>query len=283
MRREDWDIVIEPRTSKARFDWRELVRYKDLISLFVKRDFISLYKQTILGPLWVVIQPILTTITFSIVFFKIAQIDTGVHPILFYMIGVTTWTYFADCVTKTSETFIANQNIFGKVYFPRLVTPLSIVITNLIKFGIQFGLFLLIYAYFVVIIGQDVTLNWQLVLIPVLILKMALLGLGVGLIIASLTIKYRDLRFLIQFGIQLAMYATPVVYPLSKIGKEYQWILQLNPMTSIIETFKTGFFGPDFGVFEWSYFAYSFAVTLLIFFFGVYLFNRVERTFMDNI
>src|SRR5690606_27334396 len=196
-------------------------------------------------------QPILTTITFSIVFFRIANIGTGVHPVLFYMIGVTTWAYFADCVVKTSETFIANQNIFGKVYFPRLVTPISIVITNLIKFAIQFGLFLLVYIYFTFFTDDPIQIHWTIVLLPVLILNMAILGLGIGLFIASMTTKYRDLKFLIQFGIQLAMYATPVVYPLSTIGEKYRWVLQLNPMTSIIETFKSAFFGAEFGIFNW--------------------------------
>lgn len=283
MKEDDWDLVIEPGKHKSVIDFKELSRYKDLILLFVKRDFISLYKQTVLGPLWVVIQPILTTITFSIVFFKIANIGTGVHPILFYMLGVTTWTYFADCVVKTSETFVANQNIFGKVYFPRLVTPISIVITNLIKFGIQLGLFLLIYVYFTFFTDDPIQLSWPLLFFPAIILIMAMLGLGIGLFIASMTTKYRDLRFLIQFGIQLAMYATPIVYPLSKINPEYQWIVQLNPMTSLIETLKVGFFGFEYGVFSWFYLGYSLVFSMILLFVGVKVFTRIEKSFMDSI
>ena len=257
--------------------------------LFVKRDFISLYKQTVLGPLWVVIQPILTTITFFIVFTKIASIGTGgVPPILFYMLGVTVWTYFSDCVIKTSDTFITNQNIFGKVYFPRLVVPLSLVITNLIKFGIQFLLFLLVYLYFALFTGGEAdpnawSLSWQLALIPVLLFAMAFLGLGVGLIISALTTKYRDLRFLIQFGIQLAMYGTPVVWPLSGIPEEHQWKLAINPMTGVVETFKVAFFGADFAVFNWAYLGYSFGFSFIILLIGMRLFAKVEKSFMDTI
>ncbi|UKN01559.1 ABC transporter permease [Paracrocinitomix mangrovi] len=283
MKDQDWDIIISPDTSKGTFQLKELLRYKDLILLFVKRDFISLYKQTILGPLWVVIQPVLTTITFYVVFNKIAKIETGVDPLLFYMLGVTTWTYFADCINKTSETFIANQSIFGKVYFPRLATPISLVITNLIKFAIQFALFLLIYLVFFFVTEQDLSPNLYLLLIPFLILCMAALGLGVGLIIASMTIKYRDLRFLIQFGIQLAMYITPVVYPLNAINAESRWVLQLNPMTNIIESFKVGFFGLDYGVMDFPFLAYSFVFAFCILWIGMKVFGRVERTFMDSI
>jgi lipopolysaccharide transport system permease protein len=287
MNKDDWDLVIDSKPKKTSGYFRELIRYKDLILMFVKRDFISLYKQTILGPLWVIIQPILTTITFTIVFGNIAKIDTGagVPPILFYLIGVTTWTYFSDCVTKTSETFISNQNIFGKVYFPRLVVPLSLVITNLIKFGIQIALFLVIYIFYMLfpVDGQDFNLNTLLFITPILVLTMATLGLGTGLIITSLTTKYRDLRFLIQFGIQLVMYATPVVYPLNNLSEKYQFILHLNPMTNIIESFKCGFFGPDYGVFDIFWLAYSIIAAILIFALGIRLFNRVEKTFMDTI
>lgn len=288
----DWDLVVKPKGKGASFSLSELLRYKDLLLLFVKRDFISLYKQTILGPLWVVIQPVLTTVTFLVIFTKIAEIGTnGVDPILFYLLGTTVWTYFADCVVKTSDTFIVNQNIFGKVYFPRLIVPLSLVITNLIKLGVQFVLFLGVYCVFLFVIGFDPHpetctmpgISWQIVLIPVLLLIMAMLGLGVGLIISSLTTKYRDLRFLIQFGIQLAMYATPVVWPLSRISEEYRWIALINPMASISETFKVAFFGADFGVFHWLHLAYSGALALIVLLIGVRIFSRIEKTFMDTI
>jgi lipopolysaccharide transport system permease protein len=288
---ENWDLIIRPKNEGTALNISELLRYKDLLILFVKRDFISLYKQTILGPLWVVIQPILTTITLYIVFTKIAQVGTGGVPeILFYMIGVTVWTYFADCVLKTSDTFILNQNIFGKVYFPRLIVPFSLVITNLVKFGVQILLFLAVYAFYE--FGVEKTANiegevwgmaWQMFLLPVLLVTMAFLGLGVGLIISALTTKYRDLRFLIQFGIQLAMYATPVVWPLSKIDEKYQWILALNPMTGIVESFKVAFFGETFAVFSWFNLAYSFVFSLIVLLIGMKLFSRVEKSFMDTI
>lgn len=286
----EWDLVIEPNTKGSILNFKEILRYRDLLFLFVKRDFISLYKQTILGPLWVVIQPILTTITFFIVFTKIAGVGTGgVPPILFYMLGVTVWVYFADCVTKTSDTFIQNQNIFGKVYFPRLVVPFSLIITNLIKFGVQFLLFLIIYTFYfffygnVSVDGPNWGLSWQAVLVPLLLITMAFLGLGVGLVISSLTTKYRDLRFLIQFGIQLAMYGTPVVWPLSSVSAQYQWILALNPMTSIVETFKAAFFGTDFAVFDWYHIIYSLGVSIIVLLIGMKLFSGVERSFMDTI
>lgn len=282
----EWDLIIKSKEEQTAFNFAELLRYKDLLVLFVKRDFISLYKQTILGPIWVVIQPILTTITFYIVFTKIAEIGTtGLPAILFYMLGVTVWTYFSDCVIKTSDTFIVNQNIFGKVYFPRIVVPLSLIITNLIKFGIQFVIFLLLYLVYFFFIEEDPA--WSIssygLLFPVLIIIMAALGLGIGLIISSLTTKYRDLRFLIQFGIQLAMYATPIVWPLSILDESVQWKLMINPMTSIVETFKVAFFGADFGVFNWGGLGYSFLFAIAVLFLGLKLFTRVEKSFMDTI
>lgn len=289
---QDWDLIINPTSSSRLTSFSELFRYKDLMMLFVKRDFISLYKQTVLGPLWVVIQPILTTITFFIVFSKIANIETdGIPPILFYMLGVTVWAYFSDCVVKTSDTFIVNQNIFGKVYFPRMIVPLSLILTNLIKLGIQFVLFVLVYLVFANFIGFDVNkdtgeiahMSWHLVLIPVLIVLLAALGLGFGLIISGLTTKYRDLRFLIQFGIQLMMYATPVVWPLSKVSEQYQMIAALNPLAGILETFKVAFFGMDNGVFNWFYLGYSAVFAFLVLIIGVKLFGRVEKTFIDTI
>jgi len=285
--KESWDLVIDSKNANTTFNLNELIRYKDLIFMFVKRDFISLYKQTILGPLWVIIQPILTTITFTIVFGKIAQIDTGknVPSVLFYMLGVTTWAYFADCVTKTSDTFTTNQNIFGKVYFPRIVVPLSIIISNLIKFGVQFGLFLILYFYFYYFTDAAFKPTPLLLLTPILVLIMAMLSLGIGIIISSLTTKYRDLKFLIQFGIQLAMYATPIVYPLnsSGISEKYRFILQLNPMTNIIEAFKTAFFGYSEGVFSWFWVGYSLIFSIIIIIIGSKVFNRIEKSFVDTI
>lgn len=290
---DHWDLVIRPQGKGTTFNWRELLRYRDLLFLFVKRDFISLYKQTVLGPIWVVIQPVLTTITFFIVFTKIASIGTaGIPPILFYMLGITVWTYFADCVVKTSDTFIVNQNLFGKVYFPRLVLPLSIVITNLIKFGIQTILFLLVYTFFYFFDPMDLGVNYgpniHILLFPVLVLIMAAMGLGFGLIISALTTKYRDLRFLIQFGIQLVMYATPVVWPLATIDKDLQWKLFLNPMASVVETFKVGFFGTGpanepFAVMNWYFLGYSFVFAMIVLIIGIRLFSRIEKSFMDTI
>ena len=284
---ENWDLVIEANHREASFNLSELKRYKDLILMFVKRDFISLYKQTILGPLWVIIQPVLTTITFTIVFGKIAQIDTGenVPSVLFYMIGITAWNYFSDCVTKTSDTFTTNQNIFGKVYFPRLVVPISIVISNLIKFAVQLLLFLLIYFYFIIIKPVNFYPSIILLMTPVLVLTMASLSLGIGAIISSLTTKYRDLKFLIQFGIQLAMYATPIVYPLNSpgISEKYKFILQLNPMTNIIEGFKVAFFGSSEGVFSWVWMLYSIVISVIILFIGSRIFNKMEKSFVDTI
>lgn len=281
----NWDLVISPKRKLFSLRINELLYYKDLVALFVKRDFISIYKQTILGPLWIVLQPLLTSFVLTIVFGYIARIDTGAPTVLFMLAGVTVWSYFADCVIKTSDTFISNQNLFGKVYFPRMVVPLSLVLTNLIKFLIQFllfGVFYFIYVFFIDT-SSGVSLSWQLILIPVLILLLAALGLGTGLLIASLTIKYRDLRFLIQFGIQLLMYASPIVYPLKMVPDKYQWILLANPMTSIIETFKCGFFGSDFSVFSWYHLLYTLLFTLVILFIGVWSFNRVEQSFMDSI
>ncbi len=288
----EWYLVIKPKGKGSHFNLRELLRYKDLLFLFVKRDFIALYKQTILGPIWVVIQPVLTTITFLVIFTNIAKIGTGgVDPILFYLLGTTVWTYFSDCVLKTSDTFIINQNIFGKVYFPRLVVPFSLVLTNLIKFGIQFFLFLGAYIFYVLVIGlspDDETgaipgLSWHAFLIPILLLILASLGLGVGLIISALTTKYRDLRFLIQFGVTLAMYATPVVWPLTLIDAENRWKALINPMASICETFKVAFFGTEFAVFNWYHLAYSAGFALLVLIIGIRLFSRIEKTFMDTI
>lgn len=278
-------LVIEANTSLWKIDFRELWRYHDLIRMYVKRDIVTLYKQTILGPLWFVIQPLITTIMFMIVFGGIAGISTdGLPQPLFYMAGLLCWNYFADCLNKCSQTFTANQNVFGKVYFPRLVVPLSITISNMVKMGVQFGLFLIIYIFYICK-GMEVHITSYIFFLPLLVLMLAGLGLGFGLLITSVTTKYRDLTFLVQFGVQLWMYATPVIYPLSNLSTgraaQYLWLMKLNPLTSILETFKLAFLGT--GTFSWGYFSYSFVCTIMVMALGILVFNKVQRSFMDVI
>jgi lipopolysaccharide transport system permease protein len=277
----DWTLVIRPKTRWLDLHLADLWRHRDLIMLFVHRDFVATYKQTILGPLWFVIQPLLTTLTFTLIFGNIAQLSPGGLPkILFYMSGITAWNYFSDCLTKTSETFSANANIFGKVYFPRLAVPVSIVISNLIKFGIQLGLFLAFYIYFFAG-GTPIHPTSALLLMPALMLLMAALGLGSGIIVSSLTTRYRDLRFLVQFGAQLLMYTTPVIFDVSKLPEHYRWIILANPMTPVIETFRHAFLGTRAP--SWTHLGASAGVTTLILMTGILLFNRVEKTFMDTV
>lgn len=278
---EDWDLLIE--SPKGWFDLhlRDLWRYRDLMGLFVRRDFVAVYKQTILGPLWHLIQPLLTTIMFTVVFGRIAGLPTDHVPkFIFYMAGTVVWTYFANCLTRTSNTFIANSIIFGKVYFPRLVVPVSAVISQLIAFSIQFCFFLVMYGWFAWR-GAPLQPNWTLALLPVLLLMMAGLGLGFGVIISSMTTKYRDLQVLVGFGVQLWMYATPVIYPLSTAPEKFRWLIVANPMSAVVETFRYGFFGT--GVFSWAYLAYSGAFTVVLLLLGMAVFNRIERTFMDTV
>ena len=276
-----WDMEIAPPKGWFSLHLMDLFRYRDLIGLFVRRDFVATYKQTILGPLWHLIQPLLTTLMFTVVFGRIAGLPTDEVPkFIFYMAGTTVWTYFANCLTRTSNTFIANAQIFGKVYFPRMVVPLSVVISQLIAFAIQFGFFLCLYGWFWWR-GAPVHPNWALVLLPVLLLMMAAMGLGFGVIISSMTTKYRDLRVLVGFGVQLWMYATPVIYPLSSAPEKYRWLIVANPMSAVVETFRYGFFGT--GVFSWAYLGYSAAFTMVLLLVGVAIFNRVERTFMDTV
>ena len=279
---EQWDMVIRPQRNLLDLRLGELLRYRDLILLFVRRDFVAVYKQTILGPLWYLIQPLLTTITFTIIFGRIASLPTDELPqFLFYMSGTVVWSYFAACLTKTSETFVQNAHLFGKVYFPRLAVPVSILISNLITFVIQFALFLVFVGYFL-LRGTNIQVNWLWIgLSPILILMMAGLGLGFGIIVSSLTTKYRDLRFLVQFGVQLLMYATPVIYPVSSIPERFQWIILANPMTPIVEAFRYAFLG------AWTVntgqLLYSFGIMLVVVFLGSVIFNRVEQTFMDTV
>lgn len=277
-------LTIEPRARLFHLNLKELWQYKDLLEMYVKRDIVTLYKQTILGPIWFFIQPIFTTIIFMFVFGGLAGISTdGIPQALFYLAGITIWNYFSESLTKTSDTFIANQAVFGKVYFPRLIAPLSVTISGLIKMFIQFGVFVVVYIYFVVK-GTDVAPNVYALLFPLLIMILAGLALGFGIIISSMTTKYRDLKFLITFAIQLWMYATPVIYPLSVMEgsyKKYMWLIKANPLTSVMESFKYGFLGQ--GTFSWLSLAYSTLFTIVILLFGIVIFNRVERNFMDVI
>lgn len=279
---ESWDMIIRPKGHLLDLKLKEVWRYRDLLWLFVRRDFTAQYKQTILGPLWHFIQPIFTTIMFLVVFGKIANIPTdGVPPLLFYMSGITIWNYFASCLNSTSNTFVANAGIFGKVYFPRLVIPLSTVISNLVKFAIQFLLLMGVFVFFA-IKGAPVHLTVSFLMIPVLVLMMAAMGLGLGIIISSLTTKYRDLSILIGFGVQLLMYATPIAYPLSflKHNKFAAWI-QWNPLTPIVEAFRYALF--QNGSFSIGNLLYSGVFIVVVLFVGLLTFSRVERTFMDTV
>jgi lipopolysaccharide transport system permease protein len=279
-----WDTLIQPRTSLFKLNLGEVWRYRDLLLMYIRRDIVTFYKQTILGPLWFLIQPLFTTLMFMFVFGGIAGISTdGLPQPLFYMAGLLCWNYFSDCLTRCGDTFNANQQVFGKVYFPRLIVPLSIVMSNLVKMGIQFGLFVAIYVYYIAS-GYSVAVNAYALLAPLLIALLAGLGLGFGLIITSLTTKYRDLRFLVTFGVQLWMYATPVIYPYSVMSQnhsQYAWVIACNPLTALIETFKYGFLGE--GTFSWWALLYSLAFTCAVMLFGVVTFNRVQRSFMDVI
>ena len=281
---KQWDLIIENKSNPFSLDLKEVWRYKDLLMMYVKRDIVTFYKQTILGPLWFIIQPVFTTIMFMFVFGGIAGISTdGVPQAVFYLAGLVCWNYFSDCLSKCSDTFNANQNIFGKVYFPRLIVPLSITVSNLIKMAIQFVLFFVVYLYYYVTLNSF-HINLTILLFPLLVVMLGCLGLGFGLIISSMTTKYRDLRFLISFGVQLWMYVTPVIYPLSVMKNNfphYMWVIVANPLTSILETFKYGFTGV--GVFNWGYLAYSFVFTVVILLLGIVVFNRVQKNFMDVI
>jgi len=260
---------------------KDIWNYRDLLMLFVKRDIVSFYKQTVLGPLWFFIQPLFTTLVYIFVFGSLAVISTdGLPQSLFYLAGIITWNYFADCLTKTSTIFRDNANLFGKVYFPRLILPLSIIGGNLIRFGIQMLLFLFL-TYYYSLQGIDIKLSWAILIFPILVLMMALLGLGLGLIITAMTTKYRDLSFLVVFGVQLMMYTTTVIYPLSAAPVEFKKFISLNPMTGIIEAFRYSFLGK--GEFTSCSIGYSGLVTLLVLFLGVLIFNKTEKTFVDTI
>ena len=285
-KQQNWDTVIEPRRNLFRLDLQEIWNYRDLIFLFVRRDFVAVYKQTILGPLWHVVQPLLTTITFAVIFGKVAGLaPEGIPALLFYMSGIVTWSYFANTVNKTSKTFVGNANLFGKVYFPRLVMPISVAVSNLIAFGIQMATFLFFLAYYSIFDSEfHFILRWELLLFPFLIVIMALLGLAFGIIVSSLTTKYRDLSFLVGFGIQLLMYGSPIIFPLTlpqlQDSPKILSAIKLNPMTSVIETARVAFFG---GQVDWSNLVYTVLFTLFTLLFSVMLFNRIEKTFTDTI
>lgn len=280
---QSWDLEIKPQDKLLNLHLADVWRYRDLMWLFVRRDFVAQYKQTILGPVWHFIQPILTTIMFLLVFGKIAKIpiDEGIAPPAFYMAGIAIWGYFSGALTSTSNTFVGNAGIFGKVYFPRLVLPLSVVISSIVKLGIQLLLLAAVITYFH-FNGYPFRFHWQLVLIPLLVFQLSLLGLGLGIIISSVTTKYRDFNVLLGFAVQLLMYMTPIIYPLSVVeDSSYRWLIAYNPLTPVVETFRLAIFGvgtvTPFSV------CYSIAFTLVALFAGIVLFNRVEKTFMDTV
>lgn len=278
-----WTTVIQPKNSLLQVDFRELWQYRDLYRMLVKRDIVVWYKQTIIGPLWFFIQPILTTIMFMIVFGGIAKIGTdGIPQPLFYLAGICLWNYFAESLNQTSNTFIQNSALFGKVYFPRLVVPFATVTSNLVRLGIQLLLFVFVYLYFAFFTEATVTPNLYICLVPLLILLLSGLALGFGVLFSSLTTKYRDLTFLLSFLVQLWMYATPVIYPLSTIeNPTLKTLMLLNPMTAILETFKYAVLGV--GQFRFEYLTYSALFTLFIMAIGIVVFNKVQRTFMDTV
>ena len=278
---EQFDTVISCKHSLLDINIREIIRYRDLIFMFVKRNFVANYKQTILGPSWAIIQPLLTTIVFTIVFGRLAKLPTdGIPPFLFYMCGNVAWGYFAGCLNQTANTFTANAHIMGKVYFPRLVMPISSVLGQLIQFSIQF-LFMVCFIVYYSLINHTPYITWGVLYLPLLLLNMALLGLGCGVIISSLTTKYRDLHHLIGFGIQLWMYGTPVVYTIDMVPAKYRSIYLCNPMAIVIESFRNMFFGKS--VLTFGNIALSWGITLIIALLGILLFNRVEKTFMDTV
>ena len=277
---QEWDRVVSAKSSWLQLQLGELWRYRDLIYLFVKRDFVATYKQTILGPLWFLIQPILSTLVFTVIFGNIAKLPTdNIPPFLFYLCGLVSWSYFADCLNKSAATFSGNAGIFSKVYFPRLTVPIANSITNLITFAIQFALFLAVLGYFTWK-GAPVHTSWRVVVLPLLLLQMAMLGIGFGCIVSSLTTRYRDLAMLLGFFVQLWMYASCVLFPLSLYPKQWHWLLVLNPMVPVIESFRFAFLGA--GTVEVYQLLSGAAVSLVVFLLGIFIFRHVERTFSDT-
>ena len=281
---EQFDLEIRPKRHAFDINFKEIWDYRDLLYMFVKRDVITVYKQTVLGPIWFVVQPILTTAIYIVVFGKIAKIPTdGVPMILFYLAGIVIWNYFSEAFNTTAKTFTENANIFGKVYFPRLIMPMSKVVSGLIKFGIQLAFFLAVYAYYFFTDSSAIAPNWTLLLLPVYVLIMAAMGLGAGIIFTSMTTKYRDLTFLLTFGVQLLMYATPVIYPLSTLeqGSKLWMVIMANPLTPLVEGFKYAFLGQ--GYFSWLALGYSALFTAVLLIVGIVVFHRTERNFIDTV
>ena len=282
--KSEWTSVIEPHERLLKVNLREVWNYRDLCSLFIKRNITTQFKQTIFGPLWYIIQPVMTVVIYMVVFGGIAKISTdGLPQPLFYLSGICLWQYFSDCLTKTSSTFIDNASIFGKVYFPRLVIPLANVISNLLRFCVQFGLFLIVYAiYQIWIIPGEIHTNWYILLLPLLVAMLAGLALGFGILFSSLTTKYRDISLLLEYFVRLWMFATPVIYPLSTIDNEkLRFVMSLNPLTGIVEAVKYAMLGE--GQFSWAMLAYSFVFMIVLLSVGVVIFNRVQKTFMDTV
>ncbi len=280
---KNYDLIIRPKRHAFDINFKEIWAYRDLLKMFVKRDIITVYKQTILGPIWFIVQPIMTTLMYMVVFGNIAKISTdGTPKILFYLAGITIWGYFSESFNTTAKTFTENANIFGKVYFPRLIMPFAKVTSGLIKFGIQFTLFMGVYLYYLFTQDGAVNPNWTIALLPVYILLMAMFGLGTGILFTSWTTKYRDLTFLLAFGVQLLMYASPVIYPVSTIEPGLMKdVLMLNPFTPILEGFKYAFLGA--GYFSWGSLAYSAGVATTILFLGIIIFHKTERNFIDTV
>lgn len=280
--KKNWDLVIESKAKLFDLNLKEVWRYRDLLFLFVKRDFAAQYKQTILGPLWHFIQPLFTTLIFYFVFTRIAHISTdGLPAVLFYMTGITLWNFFAGCLNSTSNTFVANAGIFGKVYFPRLVIPVSTVFSNLIKFGIQLLLLAVLIIYYIIFRKTTLHPGYYLLLVPIVLFIMAGIGLGVGIIVSSLTTKYRDLTILVGFGVQLLMYATPVIYPISVLTQSGKFLMQFNPLAPLIESFRLALLGK--GDFNWLGLLYSVGFMAVVLFLGVMIFSKVEKSFMDTV
>lgn len=278
---KDWDLVIKPQSGLFDLRLADVWRYRDLLLMFVKRDFISFYKQTILGPIWFFIQPLFTMAVYVFVFGNLAGLSTdGIPQPLFYLAGITAWTYFSDCLTKTSTVFRDNASIFGKVYFPRIIMPISIVISNLVRFGVQCVLLGVIYVYFMAT-GWQPQVTSYILLLPLLVAVMAALGLGLGMIVSALTTKYRDLALLVNFSVQLLMYTTSVVYPLSSVSGKIYILVSANPLSFVIEGIRKGLFGE--GVFDAAALAYSSGVSLVVLIFGIVIFNKVEKTFVDTV
>jgi lipopolysaccharide transport system permease protein len=278
---EQWDLMIRPKRNLLEVNLKEIWEFRDLIALFVRRDFIAKYKQTILGPLWFLIQPLLQTLIFTVVFGRIAKLSTdGLPQMLFYLAGIVPWTYFSQSLNLTSKTFVENAKIFGKVYFPRLAVPISIIISNLIQFTIQF-VFLWVFMGIYWARGFSFGPSLYLFLLPFIVLILATLGLGFGIIVSSLTTKYRDLTNLVSFGIQLWMYATPIIYPLSSIEGKMKPLIIANPVTGLIESFKTIMLGV--GDIRWDLLSYSALFSVVILFIGIVLFNKIEQNFMDTV